>query len=243
MAALLDLHTHTLVSGHAYSTMNENIEEASKKGLAILGISDHSPKMPGSTHLFYFRNLQVIPQLVQGVRVLKGAELNIMDIDGSVDLDDSTLKMLDYTIASLHIPCYSSSHTQQENTQAYVQAASNPYIKILGHPDDSRYPIDKEAVVLACKKTKTLLEVNNSSMNPTSTRVGARENMLELLQLCALHQVPVIFGSDAHYCGAVGGFANCREVCQVAQFPPELIVNDNPELIEEYFQITLSCQE
>ena len=57
----LDLHTHTIVSGHAYSTLNENIAAAKQHGLKIYGISDHAPKMPGSTHLFYFRNLHVVP--------------------------------------------------------------------------------------------------------------------------------------------------------------------------------------
>lgn len=147
----LDLHTHTVVSGHAYSTLNENIAAAREHGLTIYGVSDHTPKMPGSTHLFYFRNLHVVPEFVQGIRVLKGAELNVMDVEGHVDLDESTLKMLDYAIASLHVPCFGTAHTEAENTQAMINAVQNPYVKILGHPDDSRYPIDQEAVVLACK--------------------------------------------------------------------------------------------
>ena len=32
MKALMDLHTHTISSGHAYSTLKENIEEAREKG-------------------------------------------------------------------------------------------------------------------------------------------------------------------------------------------------------------------
>ena len=145
----LDLHTHTVVSGHAYSTLNENIAAAREHGLTIYGVSDHTPKMPGSTHLFYFRNLHVVPEFVQGIRVLKGAELNVMDVEGHVDLDESTLKMLDYAIASLHVPCFGTAHTEAENTQAMINAVQDPYVKILGHPDDSRaYPIDQGAVVL-----------------------------------------------------------------------------------------------
>lgn len=33
MRPLMDLHTHTLASGHAYSTLKENLEEAKKNGL------------------------------------------------------------------------------------------------------------------------------------------------------------------------------------------------------------------
>ena len=33
---LMDLHKHTLASGHAYSTMKENLEEAKKMGIEVL---------------------------------------------------------------------------------------------------------------------------------------------------------------------------------------------------------------
>lgn len=71
----LDLHTHTVVSGHAYSTLNENIAAAREHGLTIYGVSDHTPKMPGSTHLFYFRNLHVVPESCREPRAQRrGAE-------------------------------------------------------------------------------------------------------------------------------------------------------------------------
>ena len=142
-----------------------------------------------------------------------------------------------YKRQSLHVPCFGTAHTEAENTQAMINAVQNPYVKILGHPDDSRYPIDQEAVVLACKATHTLVEVNNSSMNPKSSRVGGRENMLGMLRYCKQHGVPVLFGSDAHYCDAIGRFQRCEEVCAAAEFPASLIVNSNPELIFEYFHL------
>ena len=48
MKYLLDAHTHTLASGHAYSTMTEMVEAAAEKKLAVLGITEHAPLMPGS---------------------------------------------------------------------------------------------------------------------------------------------------------------------------------------------------
>lgn len=41
MKLLFDLHTHTVASGHAFSTLKENIEEAAAKGLKAMGTSDH----------------------------------------------------------------------------------------------------------------------------------------------------------------------------------------------------------
>ena len=38
---LADLHTHTLFSKHAYSTVKENLEAARNKGLSYIAITDH----------------------------------------------------------------------------------------------------------------------------------------------------------------------------------------------------------
>ena len=58
MRDVLDIHTHTLISGHAYNTIMEMAHAASEKGLELLGITDHAPEMPGGPHRFYFDNLK-----------------------------------------------------------------------------------------------------------------------------------------------------------------------------------------
>ena len=62
----IDTHSHTLVSGHAYSTMREMASMAAEKGLEGLAITEHAPEMPGSTHLYYFQNLKVVPRELCG---------------------------------------------------------------------------------------------------------------------------------------------------------------------------------
>ena len=54
MRDILDVHTHTLASGHAYNTMREMAKAASEKGLEILGITEHAVSMPGTCGAFYF---------------------------------------------------------------------------------------------------------------------------------------------------------------------------------------------
>ena len=121
MKFVLDTHTHTLASGHSYSTIREMAHTANERGLKLLGITEHAPKMPGSCHEFYFQNLKVVDRQMCGVELLLGAELNIMDSDGTVDLPDTILRKLDITIASLHLPCMAPG-TELENTKAYVNA-------------------------------------------------------------------------------------------------------------------------
>ncbi len=45
--SVLDLHTHTVASGHAYCSLREMAKAASEKGLEVLGITEHAPKMRG----------------------------------------------------------------------------------------------------------------------------------------------------------------------------------------------------
>lgn len=55
MKFIADTHSHTLASGHAYSTIKEMAAAAEAKGLKALAITEHAPKMPGTCGLFYFR--------------------------------------------------------------------------------------------------------------------------------------------------------------------------------------------
>lgn len=234
MNAIIDLHCHTIASGHAYSTLKENIDEAKLKGLKYVGVSDHAPNMPGSTHPFYFGNLGVIKEEINGVKVLKGIEANIMDFDGNIDIPSDVVGKLDYVIASFHPPCINPGNIN-ENTKAILNVMENEEVKIIGHLDDSRYPVDYEKVVLKAKETKTLLEINNSSLKPNSFRVGAIGNAKTLLNMCKKHDVKVLLGSDAHIYYQVGSFENCTKILEEVNFPGNLVVNFNEEYIKEYF--------
>lgn len=232
MEKLLDLHCHTISSGHAYSSLEEMVSGAKRNGVKVIGISDHAPTMPGSTHRYFFQNLIVVPEEIDGVRVLKGVEANLIDFEGNIDMTDKELEHLDYAIASFHPPCIDFG-TIEENTQAVINVMKNPKVKVIGHPDDSRYPLDYERVVKAAKENDVALEVNNSSLNPGSFRIGAHENVATFLKLCRENQTKVIFGSDAHISFDVGSFHNCLDLVKKVDFPMELVVNYNKNLINE----------
>ena len=220
----IDLHTHTIASGHAYSTLMDNIKAAKAKGVQIVGISDHAPAMPGSTHEYYFSNLRILPETIEGVRVLKGVELNILNTDGDVDLDPRSLSFLDYAIASLHLPCISIG-SSEENTDAIIQAMRHKIIKIIGHPDDSRYPLNYERLVLAAKANNVLLEVNNSSLSPHAFRENAEENYITLLELCMKYDVMIIINSDCHFHEHIGEQSYAQALLKKLNFPERLIAN------------------
>lgn len=228
----IDTHTHTLVSGHAYSTMKEMALAAEEKGLKGLAITDHAPDMPGSTNIFYFQNLQVVPRTRWGIELLLGAELNIRNETGEVDLPESVLRSLDITIASIHRPCYKGEPEKDKITGAYLRAMENPYIDIIGHPDDGRYPVDYEMLVKKAKETDTLLEVNNSSLRPGGFRENARENILEMLSFCKQYGAEVVLNTDSHVDATIADYSCVEGLIEKVDFPEELIANTSLEKLK-----------
>lgn len=229
----IDMHTHTVASGHAYNTIDEMVAYAKEVGMTHLGITDHAPLMPGTAHEFYFQNLKVVDRDYDGLRLLLGAELNICDENGNVDLSQNLISNLDITIASIHPPCIETL-TKAGYTKAFINAMNNPYINVIGHPDDSRIPVDYVELVKAAKETNTLIEINNNSLRPTGPRVGARDNDRKLLELAAQMGVHVILGSDAHYKNDIGNFNCIEDLLFEVHFPKELIVNRDFDALVEF---------
>ena len=138
----------------------------------------------------------------------------------------------DIRIAGIHLPCYEVG-TVTQNTNAYVKAIENPMIDIISHPDDSRIPIDYETIVDAAKENHTLLEINNSSLDSLSSRVGAWQNLQIMIQMCKEKKVPVVAGTDAHFSSAVGVFDHVEVLLQEMNFPEELVVNRSVDVLKQ----------
>lgn len=221
---LLDVHTHTIMSGHAYSSLQEMVTAAQQKGLDILGITEHAPGIPGTCDPIYFRNLHVVPRQMGRLRLLLGAELNILDTKGTLDLDESYYKRLDIRIAGIHLLCWEGG-TIEENTDGMLAAIRNPWTQIISHPGDGTAELLFEPIVLAAKETKTLLEINNSSLNPNRKKDSALVNNLEILRLCKRYEVPIILGSDAHISFDIADYGFIWSLLAETEFPDELIVN------------------
>ena len=228
MKLVLDSHTHTISSAHAYSTVLENAGEASRAGLELLAITDHAPALPDSCDRWHFINYHVMDRELFGVKMLYGVELNIMDYQGTVDLEPFLLEKQDLCIASFH-ELITTPGSRKENTQAMVKAMENPYVDILGHPDDGRIPVDFEELVRQAKAADVLLELNNSSLKAARYRLNTRENMITIMKYCERYQVPVVVGTDAHFATAVGRMKEVEDLLTETGFPEELVVNTSVE--------------
>lgn len=239
MKIVLDMHTHSIASGHAYSTIQEMAAAAAEKGLEYLGITEHGPLVPGAPDPIYFRNLYCIPKTISGVRVLHGAELNICDLQGGLDLGEEYYGRFDHVVAGVHKFCFPAS-TKEKNTDAVLAAMHNPRVNIISHPADGAASVHLEALVRASRETATLLEVNNSSLNPQRKNRVARELNLELLRLCRRYEVPVILGSDAHISFSIADYNRVYELLRETCFPEELIVNTDMGRFNEFTGLQLA---
>ncbi len=225
MKILVDTHTHTIASDHAYSTVLENAAAAARAGLEGLAITDHTPPLSDAPNMMHFQNLRVVDREIEGVTVLRGAELNICDADGEfVCRGRCDLREMDYCIASIH-PILYASNDPAENLRAYQGAMEDPRVKILGHPEDGRAPVDFMALARAARDSGTLIEVNNSSLRPISYRRNTRENMVAMLRACEACGTHICLGTDAHFATAVGRFDESLALLEELCFPEELVAN------------------
>lgn len=223
MKNLIDIHTHTIASAHAYSTLRENIRQARKKGLKIFGTSDHSKEMPGIGSNAFFGNYASVPRMIDDVIVLCGVEANIIDYSGKIDINLDRRKV-DYAIVSLHAKCIRAG-SRQENTKAIVSSLNHPRVKIVGHPDDDNFPLDYEYLVDCLKERDIYAEINNSSLKVNSPRKGSRKNLKKMLEIGRRKGLKVIMGSDAHIDLAVGDLTLAQELLEEVDYPRELVLN------------------
>lgn len=242
-----DTHTHTLASGHAYSTIEENLRAGKEQGLELVGITDHfSSFFVPSTDFAcfgFFINKKALPEVWHGVRLLFGAEVDIIDLKGNLfghDLyipypnkngvkltyEEGILNRLDYLIASVHFKDFAANSTVVENTELYIKALQHENVKILGHIGRSGLEFDIDEVVKAAKSLNKMIEINEASFGHGET---VRERCLKVALACAKYGTKIVVNSDAHSSFEIGKYPNTEHFLDEIDFPVELIGNRDAE--------------
>ena len=228
----VDTHTHTVASGHAFSTLLENVTYAKKAGLKGLVVTDHSPSTLGGPTNLYVRIFHNLPREVEDIKVFYGLEIDILDPKGHLGLDEHYFRCTEYGIASFH-GVLAPKMNAVESTEAALVALNNPYIDILGHPGNPAYPVDIECVVKEAARLGKLVEINNHS---PMERPGSHDRCMAFLEACKRYEVPIALSSDAHIATNVGRVDNTMKQVQLANFPEELIINASLERFEAYLE-------
>lgn len=229
---ILDIHTHTLASGHAFGTIREMAQAASEKQIKLLGISEHAPGIPGTTNPIYFSTLYVVPRVLYGVNILHGSEINVLE-GGKLSLEQKYIDLLDYAIVGIHEICY-QNEGRQKNTENLISCMKHEKVFFVSHPDDDNTPLDYEQLVPAAKKYHVALEVNNNTFKRRHKRKNCIENYKKMLSLCMEYQSPIIVNSDAHDPSGVGDFSLAIKLLDEIGFDENLILNHNLEKFYDF---------
>ncbi len=234
MKIIADTHCHTLASTHAYSSLTEMVHAAKEKGLYAIAITDHGYAMPGAPGQWYFRNLVVVPRYLEGVLVLRGAEANILDYQGTMDLPEEDLVNLDWLVASIHSGLMAEEKaTVEKCTELWLKIARNPKVNVIGHSGSETYRYDYETVIPEFGRSGKLVEINE---NTFSVRKGSIPNCMEIAKTCKRHGVPIVVNSDAHFHTQIGNFPRVEQMLREIGFPEELIVNASIDRFRSYLR-------
>lgn len=247
-----DVHTHTLYSRHAYSTVRENVLAAAEAGLELLGVTDHFSDMlfPGA-HLDranlrdyqHFVNMVVWPRQWEGVRLLRGMEADIRTLDGGLygqgievaeditgrparrvsTLYDRAAAACDYVIASVHYRDFASGATLSQTTDMYLGALSQPKVLVLGHTGRAGVPFDVAEVVGEAARRGKLIEINEHSLDSRGRGGRTWESCRAIAEKCAELGCQICVNTDAHICCDVGRFPTALGMLEEIGFPQELV--------------------
>lgn len=233
MKIIADTHCHTIASTHAYSTVTEIASAAYKAGLYAVAVTDHARTMPGAPGRWYFKNLQILPRWLEGVLLLRGAEVNVLDSEGTLDEPPKILDELDWVIASIHKEVYTGEHDVEACTNAWMKIAQNPYVKVIGHSGSDLFQYDYESVIKEFGRQGKLVEINENTFN---VRQASVPHCKVIAQLCKKHGVRVVVNSDEHFHTMVGKVDRALALLQEIDFPPELIVNGDKDRFEQFLR-------
>ncbi len=235
MKFVVDTHTHTYASGHAYSTIIENAQAASEQGLKILCTTDHAESMPGAPHYWFFSNQRVLPRFLSDVAIIRGVEANILNAQGDIDVHPSSFKEIDWVIGSFHEPVYQPAD-KQAHTRALLNVIEGGKVDALGHLGNPRFDFDFEAVIRCAAKNNVAIEINNSTLKGHS-RTGSVERCYDIARLAKAHGAHITTGSDAHFCDAVGRFELTSQLLEEVAMPTEQIITHSSQQFLAFLEL------
>ena len=233
MKILTDLHTHTSASTHSYSSLLENAKCAAEKGLELIAMTNHGPAIEDGAHAFHFNNMDVLPDEIYGVRILRGIEANALDINGNLDIPSTALSKpcLDLVIASCHSPFLDydkvfQPSSESEFVQLYENFARNSLIDIMGHMNRTEFMSNLDYVIPMLQKNNKVIEIN-----PHCAKEKWRQGLFVLIDACLKHKARITVCSDAHFCLGIGDFRGIDDYLTEIGYSEELVVNRNMESV------------
>jgi DNA polymerase (family 10) len=199
-----DLHLHTRLTDGA-STIAEMVRAAAERGYAYMAITDHSQALgiTGGLQEDELRDERVQLRALQpeypDMQLLFGVEVDI-HVDERLDCSDEFLASCDIVVASIHSALQKPASVQ---TSRLIAAINNPHVDVIAHPTGRLlgkrpgYEIDLAAVLDACARTGTAIEVSGQ---PERLDIDA-----DAIRAAVSRGVLLVLNTDAHAQDQIGG--------------------------------------
>lgn len=230
----IDLHNHTIASGHAFNTIYEMAESAGKKGVKVLGILEHGPDMDGSAREVYFWCLNRVPKKIHGVKLLFGVELNIRNEKGEIDLPKGALERLDFA-SGFHIsPQYAGS--RETHTAAIINAMKNPFFKIVVHPYYRPSGTDIEKIAQAACDNNKLLEISTTHFENKNVDEEWLERLKKMIAVVKKNNFKILLGSDSHVESEIGADKEFRKIMKKLGLADKDIANNDIKYLRNFIK-------
>lgn len=238
-----DYHMHSTYSrrNHGKSTIEEMAEEAVRKGLEEIAITDHGPKhyMFGVQEHRMAEAKSIVEKMrikYPQLKILYGVEANVLDYEGHTDISSEVLKQCDIILCGFHLGALFTTPGDfwnfivmnklgknnkslrekmiQKNTEAFLKAMDKYKIDILTHPGD-KIPLDIDKIAAMAEKKGVILEINNSHGH-----LNAEE-----IKIASKYNVKFAINSDAHVKERVGSFEEALKAAKDANLDLKRIIN------------------
>jgi len=238
----IDLHLHTIYSGHAQCTIVEYINRAKELKMKMIGFSDHGQNMRGClVNDMYLGTLDRIPEVVNGIRILRGIEANIIDKNGSLDVEDRIIsEKLDYVMAAIHSESYEykdKNYSKKENTAAVIKAIKSGKVDILSHPFYEFFPVDTGRIFEEACRQEILLEVNLGVIKRRKTDLKTMANLKQMVQTAKKFNKKLIVGSDAHNIWDMADDSGLKKIKNEIGLTDKMIINNYPKELMQQLRI------
>ncbi|WP_375749802.1 phosphatase [Vibrio sp. HN007] len=231
----VDTHTHTLASGHAYSTVIENAKAAKENGIKMFCTTDHASSMPGAPHYWFFMNQSVLPRFISDIAVIRGVESNILNEAGDVDIHPRASEKLDWAIASFHEPVFAPKN-KAAHTTTLINVIKSGRVDALGHLGNPSFDFDFEEVIGHAKEHNVAIEINASSLKGHS-RIGSIERCYAIAEVARDIGAYITTGSDAHFCDAIGKLELAETLLESVNMPTKQIITTNARQFLDFLQL------
>lgn len=232
----IDLHIHSNTNVHAFSTIKENADYAAETGMKVIAITNHGPALEDTPHWWQILNIRIVPDYINGVRVLKGVEANIVGENGELDINQKIYEQMDIILAGFHgNHLYAKNKDVEKNTRAVVNLIKSQKADVIVHLGNPEFPINYREAAKAAKECNVALELNNSSLG--GTRPGSEKTCRELAKYAKEFGCYICINTDSHYCAQIGHTPLAREIAEELDYPESLILNSSEEVLYKFLDL------